>query len=92
LEYLRGDDPLPHDPSEPISNDPFAGKAQRAYLVVKYDGDGNRRWLSRFFEEGDNTNRVEGIVVDHRGDVYLTGTSIGRRNYAMNSEIATVKI
>jgi hypothetical protein len=78
--WLRGND---------LSN-PFVDRSQRAYATIKYDTDGTLQWVSQYFAEGDQKNEPRSIVLDDRGDVYVTGLS-DRGQAVPRKQITTVK-
>jgi len=78
--WLRGNDPV----------DPCVDRSQRAYATIKYDGDGTVQWVNQYFIEGDQKDEPRAIVLDDRGDVYVTGLSdLGQGG--PRKEIAAVK-
>src|SRR5215470_20236144 len=78
--WLRGNDPA----------DPFVDRSQRAYATIKYDGDGTVQWVNQYFIEGDQKDEPRAIVLDDRGDVYVTGLGDSGQG-GPRKEIATVK-
>lgn len=57
-----------------------------AYATVKYRGsDGLQLWASRYTRRSNENDRVSGVAVDARGDVFVTGSS---GNYSV---FATIK-
>ncbi|HKU14193.1 MAG TPA: hypothetical protein VJQ52_07330 [Steroidobacteraceae bacterium] len=77
LEWISGNDPA----------HPHVDASRKAYATVKYDADGNRKWVSRYFERSHRKNEPRAVVVDDSGDVYVTGLSDG----TSHGEIATIK-
>lgn len=58
------------------------------FATVKYDSNGNRLWISKYNGPGNADDIPNSLVVDNKGNVYVTGTSPGR-NYP--SEWVTIK-
>jgi hypothetical protein len=59
------------------------------YVTIKYDTNGNQKWLARYNNGPVNGGDVAyAIAVDSSGNVYVTGTSITSVN---NADYATVK-
>lgn len=44
------------------------------YVTVKYDAEGNELWLMRYDGAGGQ-DRSQGIALDAKGNVYVTGWS-----------------
>jgi len=58
------------------------------YVTIKYDTDGNERWVERYNGPGDSTDYAKAIAVDGSGNVYVTGYSHGS---ATSCDWATIK-
>lgn len=41
------------------------------YVIIKYDTDGNEKWVQRYGGGGDD--EAKAIVVDNQGNIYVTG-------------------
>ena len=61
--------------------------AETAYVTIKYDRDGHRKWLARYQGDARKTDQAKVVAVNDEGDVYVTGVSQGETH----PEIATVK-
>lgn len=57
------------------------------YLTIKYDKDGNEKWVAQYDGFG-HYDYSQKIVVDKKGNVYITGTSIGQFT---GSDYTTIK-
>ncbi|WP_375379544.1 SBBP repeat-containing protein [Hymenobacter volaticus] len=60
-----------------------------AYLTVKYAASGQQLWAVRF--EGAALTRAAKVVVDARGNVYVSGTGTGRGNGSNREDFVTFK-
>jgi len=58
------------------------------YTTIKYDRDGNELWVARYNGPENGKDRASSIAVDNKGNVYVTGYSLG---LGIDSEYATVK-
>lgn len=61
---------------------------QEDYTVIQYDDDGDTRWVRRYNGPGNGLDRPAAIAVDHFGNVYITGLSVGSGN---TTDYATLK-
>ena len=57
------------------------------YTTIKYDSNGNERWVRRYNGAGDSIDVAQSIAVDDSGNVYVTGSSYNGLNY----DYATIK-
>jgi len=58
------------------------------YTTIKYDANGNIVWIARYDGTGNSNDQPRAIAVDSRGNVYVTGVSIGA---GTDWDYATVK-
>ncbi|OQP42739.1 hypothetical protein A4H97_11275 [Niastella yeongjuensis] len=58
------------------------------YATIKYDGDGNTKWVKRYNGPANGNDQAFAIAVDKDGNVYVTGTSAGS---GTGTDIATIK-
>jgi uncharacterized delta-60 repeat protein len=47
------------------------------YATIRYNDDGDTKWVKRFNGPGNGDDRATAIVVDKKGNVYVTGSSTG---------------
>lgn len=45
------------------------------YITIKYDSDGNRKWVRRYNGPADSWDSVEAIAVSRAGNIFVTGSS-----------------
>lgn len=48
------------------------------YITIKYDDDGDTKWIKRFNGPGNGTDEAAAIAIDDDGNVYVTGSSTGK--------------
>ncbi len=87
-----------HDEAKAIAVDAagnvyVTGSSERAegnddYLTIKYNPDGQRVWVRRFNGRGNDQNVPSAMVIDDRGNVYVTGYSNNLHGF---SDMATIK-
>jgi uncharacterized delta-60 repeat protein len=58
------------------------------YATIKYDKDGNTKWVRSYNGPGNGGDAPGDLAVDHYGNVYVTGSSLGTGSL---SDYATVK-
>ena len=59
------------------------------YAIVKYDANGSQRWVRRYDGTGAGDDYQRGLVLDHGGNVYVSGYSYGGAK--TDSDFATLK-
>jgi uncharacterized delta-60 repeat protein len=58
------------------------------YMTIKYDTDGNQKWISKYNGPANGGDKAYAIAADTSGNVYVTGNSPG---VGTGSDYATVK-
>ncbi|MDP2036241.1 MAG: T9SS type A sorting domain-containing protein [Ignavibacteria bacterium] len=50
---------------------------QMDYATIKYNPEGAKIWEARYNASGGNTEEAHAMVIDAKGDIYVTGNSAG---------------
>ena len=58
------------------------------FITIKYDSDGNEKWVTRYNGPADDVDHVRAIALDGAGNIYVTGLSVGN---GTGWDYATVK-
>jgi uncharacterized delta-60 repeat protein len=58
------------------------------FATIKYDRNGNERWISRYNGSGHNTDIAYDIALDDSGNIYVTGFGYGS---GTNKDYVTIK-
>ena len=64
---------------------------EQDYLTVAYDNNGTDLWAIRYNGPGNLDDVANAIAVDHSGNVYVTGRSVGVGTPLFGDDYATVK-
>ncbi|HEX6432070.1 MAG TPA: SBBP repeat-containing protein [Niastella sp.] len=64
------------------------GAIRDDYATVKYDKNGDTKWVRRYNGPGNATDQATAIAVDNEGNVYVTGESIASGSFG---DYATIK-
>ena len=60
-----------------VTGESFGSGTERDYATIKYNPAGQQQWVARYNGPGNGTDAAYAMAVDHSGNVYITGTSIG---------------
>lgn len=71
-----------------VTGTSWGGATWNDYATVKYDDDGNTKWVKRYNGPGNNQDEATAIASDALGNVYVTGVSIGADQFG---DYATIK-
>jgi predicted secreted protein len=63
-------------------------KGDLDFATVKYDSHGRELWVARYNGPGNNVDGADALVVDSKGNVYVTGNSRGNKGH---DDYATIK-
>ena len=61
------------------------------YLTIKYDSDGNQKWVKFFNGTANNDDIAKSITIDNQQNIYVTGSSKMNGPYGVFFHYATVK-
>lgn len=65
------------------------GMAASDFITIKYDSEGNQKWLKRYNGPANKEDLAKAIVIDEQNNVYVTGISQSSENDKY--DYATVK-
>lgn len=71
-----------------VAGPSMGGGTKSDYALLRYTAAGDSQWSSRYNGPGVSDDRVYGMLVDHAGDICLTGRSTGAGS---NTDIVTVQ-
>ncbi|MCG3120256.1 MAG: hypothetical protein ALAOOOJD_02908 [bacterium] len=66
----------------------YSAKSSRDYATIKYNPSGEQEWVARYNGPGNSIDQVSAVVLDHEGNVYVTGQSVGS---STGYDYATIK-
>jgi len=66
----------------------YEGEKQYDYVTIKYDSNGNQRWIAKYNGPARRVDEALDLIVDDTGNVYVTGKSCGS---GTGSDCATIK-
>jgi len=71
-----------------VTGESVVGTSMQDFLTIKYDPNGIVRWLASYNGPGNDVDVPTGIAVNRRGDVFVTGGSVG---VGTDYDYATIK-
>ncbi len=71
-----------------VSGQSWGGDTNFDFATIKYDPDGNERWVARYDGPASGADGATAIAVDQDGNVYVTGTAA---TFTSGNDYATVK-
>jgi uncharacterized delta-60 repeat protein len=60
-----------------ITGSSYGSSSNTDYATIKYDSDGNLKWVSRYDGSGNGNDGANALALDDNGNVYVTGYSTG---------------
>jgi uncharacterized delta-60 repeat protein len=70
-----------------VTGESVGSDTSEDYATVKYDPNGNQKWVIRYNGQGNNTDYARAVTLDSLGNVYVTGESLGDTD----TDYATIK-
>jgi uncharacterized delta-60 repeat protein len=61
------------------------------YATIKYDANGNERWVIRYNGTNNTNDGANALVLDASGNIYVTGGSEGSEGGGTSSDYVTIK-
>lgn len=71
-----------------VSGRSWGSGTDHDYATIKYDNEGNEKWVAKYNGPGDSFDCIKAIAVDSFGYVYVTGYSKGS---GTDQDYATIK-
>jgi hypothetical protein len=71
-----------------VTGGSYGSDGSSDYATIKYNAAGQEEWITRYNGPGGGDDVAAAITVDGSGNVYLTGSSAGRRGFP---DYATIK-
>ena len=71
-----------------VTGSSFGSGSNSDYVTIKYNSSGVQQWVQRYNGTGNSTDYAYSLCTDVSGNVYVTGSSIGR---GTNYDSARVK-
>jgi uncharacterized delta-60 repeat protein len=72
-----------------ITGKSFGSGTSSDFATIKYDDEGNTKWVRRYNGPGNGFDQPNAITVDNNGNVYVTGWSSGSGRFS--SDYTTIK-
>jgi hypothetical protein len=58
------------------------------YLIIKYDSNGEKKWIKSFSGEGTHDDEITAMTIDNKANVYVAGKNYGT---GTNDDFLTIK-
>lgn len=71
-----------------VTGTSYSGDSKNDIVTIKYDSNGNPKWVARYNDPENDYDWAGGVVVDRSGNVYVTGTSGSSK---LGEQMVTIK-